>query len=305
MTISVIIPTYNGAKKLPNILNALAQQTYQDFETIVVIDGSTDNTIEMLEKENHWNLKDFKFIFQENGGRSKVRNFGAKNAKGELLIFFDDDTRPQKDSIERHKNHYQKFQKTILVGNPPIQKEKTISYFDKYRCYLNYIWVKDLSPSPFRIQTPFFTAANCSIPTEIFKKLRGFDENLTDAEDFDMAMRAFELNIPLYFDIDNIAWHDDFVSCKKYIQRLRQYNQSHEYLSKLKPELLKKYPIYIPAELNWKKKIVYSFFGNHFFVDLIDNNSLFFKILPTFLRYKIYDYVITSLSKYYNNRKLD
>ncbi len=48
MKISVIIPTYNGASKIINCLKSLDQQTYQEFETIVVIDGSTDQTLELL-----------------------------------------------------------------------------------------------------------------------------------------------------------------------------------------------------------------------------------------------------------------
>ncbi len=299
MTISVIIPTYNGVQKLPNILEALAKQTYQDFETIVVVDGSTDNTIEILEKGKNWGLKDFKFINQKNGGRAKVRNTGATHAQGQLLIFFDDDMRPQPNSILLHQKYHSKCSDTILVGNVPEDFSKIQTDFQYYKGSLSRNWVKNLIPSPFLLQKPFLTAANFSIPTHIFKKLEGFDDKLTDAEDFDMAMRAFELKIPIYFDIDNIAWHDDFVSCKKYIQRLRQYNQSHIYLTNLKPDLLAKYPMYIPAKLNFTKKIVYSFFGNKFWVNIIDNFN-FLKIFPKFIKYRIYDYVITSLSKYYS-----
>ena len=48
MTVSIIIPTYNGANKILNVLGALEQQTYQNFETLVVINGATDNTVQVV-----------------------------------------------------------------------------------------------------------------------------------------------------------------------------------------------------------------------------------------------------------------
>ncbi|TAE76094.1 MAG: glycosyltransferase [Bacteroidetes bacterium] len=303
MTISVIIPTYNGAYKLPNILDALAKQTYQNFETIVMVDGSTDNTIEILENKKNWNLKNFKFVVQQNGGRAKVRNAASKHATGELLIFFDDDTRPTPTYIQNVVKFYAQNLEAILIGNHALSLDKCQNDFDKFRVHNADNWVKDFKPSPFLMKTPVMTAANCSIPTHIFQKLEGFDNHLTDAEDFDMAMRAFELNIPIYFDFDNIAWHDDFVSCKKYIQRLRQYKQSHIDLERLKPTLLAKYPVYTTAKLNFLKRIVYGFFGNFFWVKVIDKFN-FLQFLPNVLKYKIYDYVITGLGQYYKNRSL-
>ena len=105
-SITVIIPTYNGAKKVVNCLHSLEKQTFQNFETIVVIDGSTDDTKAILEATK-WNLKDFKVIFQENKGRACVRNTGAKHAKGDVLVFLDDDMRLEATGVEKHLLHHQ------------------------------------------------------------------------------------------------------------------------------------------------------------------------------------------------------
>jgi GT2 family glycosyltransferase len=304
MQISVIIPTYNGAKKLPNILKALALQSYQDFETIVVVDGSTDDTLKVLEEGKNWNLKDFKYIYQENGGRAKVRNKGAKEAKGNVFIFFDDDTRPTPSCIEKLVKYFNEKKNAILVGNHPFELQKADTDLGKYRTQKANSWVKDLKPSPFLLTTPFMTAANSAIPKEIFEKLEGFDEKLTDAEDFDMAIRATEKQIPIYFCIDAVAWHDDFISCEKYIQRLKEYKKSHETLRSLKPDLYKKYPIYESSKPNFLKKMIYSFFANNFWVKQIDKHQFPINILPTSLRYKIYDLVITGLSVHFQQRKV-
>ncbi len=307
MRISVIIPSYNGAKKLPNILKALASQSYKDFETCVVVDGSTDNSVEILTNGKNWGLTDFKFIVQENGGRAKVRNNGVKNTKGELLIFFDDDMRPQNDCIKLHLEHYTKqnnaYKNTILVGNVPEDLEKMQTDFQKYRANLSRIWVSDMLPAPFLMQKPFLTGANCSMTRMIFENLQGFDGQLTDAEDFDLAVRAFEMEIPLYFDIHNVAFHDDFVSCKTYIKRLRQYKISHQRLAQLKPDLYAKYPYHTPAKLSFLKKIIYGFFAQKWCLYVIDNAN-FFKILPKKIRYKIYDLVTTGLGTYFLDKKI-
>src|SRR6187397_1060160 len=98
MSTSVIIPTYNGAHKVVNVLRALEQQTHLPDEVVVVIDGSTDNTAELL-RTNTFKLPSLRIIEQPNGGRAQVRNRGAKEASQDLLIFFDDDMRPVPQSV--------------------------------------------------------------------------------------------------------------------------------------------------------------------------------------------------------------
>ena len=140
MKVSVVIPTYNGANKIPNVLRALEKQTIQDFETIVVIDGSTDNTVEVLRALN-LTLKSFRIIEQENKGRAAVRNKGGQEAKGDLLIFFDDDMRPEPDCISQHVLHHENINKsTIAVGRSAEDVKLCITDFHFYRAYLSDKW---------------------------------------------------------------------------------------------------------------------------------------------------------------------
>ena len=112
--VSVIIPTYNGAHKVVKALKSLEHQTCQDFETIVVIDGSTDATLEVL-KKTFFNLTSLKIIEQENGGRSKVRNKGVKESKSNFIIFMDDDMRFTPKVVEQHLFHHQRHANSILA----------------------------------------------------------------------------------------------------------------------------------------------------------------------------------------------
>ena len=113
--VSIIIPTYNGRDKIEGILETLESQTYKDFETIIVVDGSTDQTINFL-KGKKWDLETLKIIEQKNKGRAGARNTGAKNAIGNLLLFFDDDIQLNIDVVEQHLLHQKNFSNTILVG---------------------------------------------------------------------------------------------------------------------------------------------------------------------------------------------
>lgn len=296
MTISIIIPTYNGAHKVVNALRALAQQTLQDFEVLVVIDGSTDNTAEVLRRQD-WGLKNLKIIEQPNGGRSISRNNGARQASGELLVFLDDDTRSTPNSLERHQAHHQKYTNSFLVGNVPEDFAVMKTDFQQYKAHLSRKWVEPLPQDiPLHQQNLFLTAANFSAPKDLFWQLGGFDERLTDAEDFDLGVRAFLQNIPIYFDKENIAWHDDFITCKTYLHRLRQYATSHEKLLALKPELYTQFNQYQPKPIHGLKKAIYYFFSAPFWVGSIDKWKIW-KILPQKIRYKLYDIITTAQTR--------
>ena len=88
--ISVIVPCYNQAQYLDECLQSVLEQTYQNWECIIVNDGSPDNTEEVVKK---WTEKDprFKYLKKENGGLSSARNAGIKAAEGEWILPLDAD----------------------------------------------------------------------------------------------------------------------------------------------------------------------------------------------------------------------
>jgi glycosyltransferase involved in cell wall biosynthesis len=88
--VSVVIPCYNHAQFLAEALNSVLEQTYQNWECIIVNDGSPDNT-ETIARD--WCKKDdrFKYLYKENGGLSSARNLGLANSKGDYILFLDSD----------------------------------------------------------------------------------------------------------------------------------------------------------------------------------------------------------------------
>jgi glycosyltransferase involved in cell wall biosynthesis len=89
--VSIIIPCYNCAALVAETLDSLAKQTVQDFEVVCINDGSTDNTLAILEAWKQKGLFDMQIISKPNGGVSRARNAGIKAAEGEYLLFLDSD----------------------------------------------------------------------------------------------------------------------------------------------------------------------------------------------------------------------
>lgn len=119
--ISVVVPCYNQAQYLDECLQSVLNQTYQDWECIIVNDGSPDHTEEIAKK---WVEKDTRFIYlsKENGGLSSARNAGIEIAKGEWILPLDADDKIGDQYLELAEKEFEKDYTVIyceaeLFGN--------------------------------------------------------------------------------------------------------------------------------------------------------------------------------------------
>jgi glycosyltransferase involved in cell wall biosynthesis len=300
MTVSIIVPTYNGAHKLNGVFEALQKQIFKDFELIIVIDGSTDNTLEVINNYKS-NFDRIKIITRTNGGRSKVRNTGAKAATGDLLIYFDDDIRPDPDCVSLHVDHHLKHIDSILTGGTrEVYNKKAVDSL-KYKSDLIVKWTAPLLTyidNPLKKNNLFITAANFSIPRLLFEKLGGFDERLLDAEDFDLAVKAYKSGVNLYFNDKASGVHDDKANFKLFIRRQRQYNKGHKELIRLNPWMVEEG--FIENVFNGPKgfkKTFFRLFTSLFWIKSIDRNL--FAFLPKAIKYKLYDIIVTANGIYF------
>lgn len=112
MKFSIVIPVYNVEKYISKCLESIKNQTYDNFEVIIVNDGSKQNEEKIIKKY----LKDsrFKYIKKENGGISEARNVGIKEISGDYLIFIDSDDYIQKDLLKRFNKELKKNSVDIL-----------------------------------------------------------------------------------------------------------------------------------------------------------------------------------------------
>lgn len=121
--LSVIVPTYQRCDSVARLLHALAQQTLtpEMYEVIISIDGSSDGTREMVEAfAAPYQLA---HIWQTNSGRAVARNAGIRSAKGEVLVFFDDDMEPAPDCLAGHWHAHSSGSRLAAIGAVPIRRE--------------------------------------------------------------------------------------------------------------------------------------------------------------------------------------
>lgn len=286
--ISVIVPTYNGGTKLEGLLRSLQGQDFPNFEVIVVVDGSTDDTIERLKHWAWWER--LRIVSQANGGRAAARNAGVREAKGDLLVFFDDDVfLPKADVLHRHWLFHSGRTTALLSGSVPFAENGTD--FQQYRRWLSFRWIRHLEGAGVvRLveNNLFFTAANCSFWKTTWEQVAGFDALMKDAEDYDLAKRAFGLGFEIYFDSNLLVEHHDFVPLRAYIGRLRQYEQAR------------------PATIRGRffKKIFFALWVFPFWIRALEKTDGWLKRLPTLWRYRVYSWVLTAWAVYFPEKKL-
>lgn len=109
MKFSIVVPVYNVEKYIPKCLDSIINQTYSNFEVIIVNDGTKDNSQDIIDKFCEKDVR-FKSYIKENGGLSDARNYGVKYVTGDYIIFVDSD-----DYIEKE---------LLLKLNEIIKKEK-------------------------------------------------------------------------------------------------------------------------------------------------------------------------------------
>lgn len=102
--ISIIVPVYNREKYIDRCIKSILNQSFRDFELILVDDGSTDNSIHICNKYSNIN-DNIIVIHKENGGVSSARNIGLEHAKGEYIMFIDSDDYIEENMLEVSYNH--------------------------------------------------------------------------------------------------------------------------------------------------------------------------------------------------------
>ncbi len=125
--ISVIIPVYNGGKYLNKGLKTILNQSFRDIEVIVVNDGSTDDTDEiisnLLERYRDSEIK-IKYVMQANSGIAAARNKGLESASGDGIMFMDQDDWLEKDCVENLVRQMEETGADVVIGGFRLVDEK-------------------------------------------------------------------------------------------------------------------------------------------------------------------------------------
>lgn len=116
--VTVFTPTYNRAAYLLKVFESLLQQTFKDFEWVIVDDGSIDDTSVIIDNLQLTNDKFFpiRYFYQENGGKHRAINRGVKEARGDLFLILDSDDMLPPNSLERIDFYYQQIKDNNSFG---------------------------------------------------------------------------------------------------------------------------------------------------------------------------------------------
>ena len=178
--VSVIIPTFNRAAFLPKTIQSVLDQTAQDFEIILVDDGSTDNTAEVLDE-----FKDrLTYIKQTNQGPASARNTGIKKSQGKFLAFVDSDDWWDKNKLTVQLARMEKNPEYLISHTQEIwyQKGKLLNQKKKHRKYHGNIFKHCLPLCAVSLSTVVARR-------ELFDRVGCFDEDLPCCEDYDLWLR--------------------------------------------------------------------------------------------------------------------
>lgn len=115
-TFTVFTPTYNRAHLLPRAYQSLKQQSFKDFEWLIVDDGSMDNTPELVKAWQADALFPIRYIAQPNGGKHIAVNRGAREAKGRFFAILDSDDWYTPQSLDRFLHHWNSIPETAQAG---------------------------------------------------------------------------------------------------------------------------------------------------------------------------------------------
>jgi glycosyltransferase involved in cell wall biosynthesis len=186
---SIVIPLFNKENTIENTVKSIINQTFIDFELIIINDGSTDKSLSKIENINDTRIK---IISTENRGVSQARNLGVENATQTYISFIDADDLWKNNHLELLKNLIQDY------PNVGLYATKYIYYYDnglKIKPY--FIDISDdfrgIVPNFFKSSSIYriaWTSCVC-VPKKIFNEIGNFDENITlgAGEDSDLWTR--------------------------------------------------------------------------------------------------------------------
>ena len=191
MHISVVIPTYRRPDLLSRCLLALANQSFplDQFEIIVVSDGPDHETYSIIQHLRDFH-PDLALSFYETPirkGPAAARNLGWKHAKGDLVVFTDDDCIPSTEWLREYQKSYLFYHRELISFSGqvvvPISEEPT-----------------DYEKNIAQLETADFITANCACTKKTLELIQGFDEEFKIAcrEDSALEFALLELDIPIF-----------------------------------------------------------------------------------------------------------
>jgi len=262
--VSVVIPAFNSAKFISDTIKSVLNQTYTNFEIIVIDDGSTDNTVSILNSLSK-NDKRINYHIMSHSGRPAIpRNFGIEKSKGEFIAFLDADDIWDKNKLAKQIAEFEKHPDYIFLYSMSVTFGNVTLFSPNYEV-LPLLHKAVKTGNDLLIIGNSITCSSVLVKKESLQKVNGFDEDerLKAVEDYDLWIKLSKLGT--FGFIPRILTH----------YRIHSTQSSADWQTK--QERLK----YLSDKRNLNLP-VYKYYRN---------KGLFFLIIRNFIHYSTYLYV--------------
>jgi glycosyltransferase involved in cell wall biosynthesis len=221
-TFSVIIATFNRAHLLPRSIQSVLNQTFHDFELIIIDDGSTDHTRAVIEQIQDPRIH---YVYQKNKGRSVARNAGVALAKGQFVTFLDSDDEALPTWLEHFGQPLQQPNIGVVCAGCEIVEENQPKRTE----------LPQNMGASFNHQVGLFLTGTFALRRELFTAIEGYVETLDFSENTELALRLVWHCIQTGWQISHLAvplmmYYDASFDSKKTRSALKARLDSTKYI---------------------------------------------------------------------------
>ncbi len=219
MRLSVVIPSWNDLPQLKRCLTSLRQQdlTREQFQIVIVDDGSTDGTADWLRRQSDVTA----VVLEHNSGRSAARNAGLRQATGEQIVFLDADLTVPEDYLSTHLEQAESG--VVSLGRIRFAEDSGRTGFQRYMETRGAFKHRDGSSLPPR----YFVTCNAMVPHVLLDSVDGFDERMRQwgGEDMDMGLRLAQKGARFSFNSRALAYHHQQRSFENHLRNMEVFGQ--------------------------------------------------------------------------------
>lgn len=236
MRISFVIPVFNRPRETEELLESMSRQSQQDFEVIIVEDGSTersDRVVEQFSKQ-----LDIHYFFKDNSGPGLSRNYGCERATGDYVIFLDSDCVLPPDYYKTVSQALETSYSDAFGG--PDRAHQDFSHLQKA---INFSMTSFLTTGGIRggnekMEKFHPRSFNMGISREVFKTTRGFSE-MRFGEDLDLSMRIKEEGFSTQLIREAFVYHKRRTNLRQFFKQVHNSGIARINLQKRHPGTLK------------------------------------------------------------------
>ena len=236
MRYSIIVPVYNRPDEVDELLQSLVNQTFRNFEVIIVEDGSSVPCKDVVER--YATQMDIHYYVKPNSGPGQTRNFGAERSQGEYLIVLDSDCiLPEHYLMEVEKELQRK--PADAFGGP----DRAHPSFTPTQKAINYAMTSFFTTGGIRggkkkMDKFYPRSFNMGIRADVYRSLGGFSK-MRFGEDIDFSIRIFKGNFACRLFPEAWVWHKRRTDLKKFFKQVHNSGIARINLYKKYPESLK------------------------------------------------------------------